>query len=150
MEEQEMVEILLVEDNKRDADLSIRTLNKYQLSNRIKWVKDGEEALDYLLGRDQYRHRDTNYQPRVIFLDLKMPKIGGLEVLKEIREHPQLKQLPIVVLTSSQEEKDIVESYKYNVNSYIVKPVDFAKFADAIKDIGFYWLVLNKQPKSKS
>jgi two-component system response regulator len=143
-----IVEILLVEDNRRDADLTIRTLEKHNLSNQIKWVKDGEEALNYLLGEGEYEHRDSFNLPEVIFLDLKMPKVDGLEVLKTIREHQDLKHLPVVVLTSSQEEKDIVQSYKFNVNSYIVKPVDFKKFGEAIKDIGFYWLVLNKHPNS--
>jgi CheY-like chemotaxis protein len=150
MTDDQIVEILLVEDNKRDADLALRSLKKHHLSNHIKWVEDGAEALDYLLARNDYQERDINHQPKVVFLDLKMPKVGGLEVLKEIRENEATKHLPVVILTSSQEEQDIIESYEYNANSYIVKPVDFKKFAESIRDIGFYWLVLNKQPHAKN
>lgn len=138
------VEILLVEDNKRDADLTMRALKKRNLSNHVEWVKDGEEALEYLFAKGEYQERSIENTPKVILLDLKMPKVGGLEVLKEIRTNPKTKKIPVVVLTSSQEEQDIIQSYEYGVNSYIVKPVDFDKFQDAVADVGFYWLLLNK------
>ncbi len=142
------VEILLCEDNKRDADLTIRALKKRKLSNKVVWVKDGEQALDYLFARGDYSDRSIKDTPKVVLLDLKMPKIDGLEVLKEIRTHQETKNVPVVVLTSSKEEKDIVKSYEYGVNSYIVKPVDFNKFIDSVSEVGFYWLLLNQKPKS--
>lgn len=146
MNKDNIVEVLLVEDNTRDADLTLRSLEKYNLSNRIKWVKDGELALDYLLGRNEYAGRNVHEQPRVVLLDLKMPKMNGIEVLEEIRNSEATKKLPVVILTSSQEEKDIVRSYELGVNSYIVKPVDFNKFKESIREIGYYWLVLNEKP----
>lgn len=139
-----IVEILLVEDNKRDADLTLRALKKRNLNNKIVWVKDGEAALDYLFARNEYEHRSINNKPKVVLLDLKMPKVDGLEVLKEIRTHPVTKTIPVVILTSSKEEQDIVKSYEYGVNSYIVKPVDFTKFLDSVADVGLYWLLLNQ------
>ncbi len=138
------VEILLCEDNERDADLTIRALKKKNLGNEIVWVKDGEEALDYLFGRNQYEDRKVDDTPKVILLDLKMPKVDGMEVLEEVRSHPATKYIPVVVLTSSNEEKDIVKSYELGVNSYIVKPVDFNKFTEAVSDVGYYWMLLNK------
>lgn len=138
------VEILLCEDNKRDADLTIRALKKKNLGNKIVWVKDGEEALDYLFGRNEYEDRAVEDTPKVILLDLKMPKVDGMEVLEEIRSHPATKFIPVVILTSSNEEKDIVKSYELGVNSYIVKPVDFDKFTEAVSDVGYYWMLLNK------
>lgn len=143
----QQVEILLCEDNKRDADLTIRALKKKNIGNKITWVKDGEEALDYLFGRNAYEGRTVENTPRVILLDLKMPKVDGLEVLKEIRSHPSTKFIPVVIMTSSQEEKDIMQSYKLGVNSYIVKPVDFSKFTEAVSNVGFYWMLLNKFTK---
>jgi CheY-like chemotaxis protein len=141
-----MVEILLAEDNKRDADLTMRALQRKNFSNKIVWVQDGEEALDYLFARGNYSHRSVNNKPKVVLLDLKMPKVDGLEVLKEIRRSEKLKDIPVVMLTSSNEEKDIVKSYGYGTNSYIVKPVDFEKFMDAVEDVGYYWILLNKPP----
>lgn len=141
-----MVEILLCEDNKRDADLTLRAFKKRNLSNKIVWVKDGEKALDYLFARGKYNERSPENTPKVILLDLKMPKVGGLEVLKEVRNHPKTKNIPVVMLTSSQEEKDIIRSYEYGVNSYIVKPVEFRKFIESIAEVGFYWLILNEKP----
>lgn len=140
----EKVEILLCEDNKRDADLTIRALKKKNIGNKIIWVKDGEEALDYLFGRNAYKERVVEDTPRVILLDLKMPKVDGMEVLKEVRSHPATKFIPVVIMTSSNEEKDIVKSYQLGVNSYIVKPVDFSKFTEAISEVGYYWMLLNK------
>jgi len=139
----ESVEILLCEDNKRDADLTIRALKRKNLANSLVWVKDGEEALDYLFGRGEYEHRSIDNTPKVVLLDLKMPKVDGLEVLKEIRTHDNTASVPVVMLTSSNEENDIVKSYEYGVNSYIVKPVDFKKFLDSVAEVGFYWLLLN-------
>lgn len=141
------VEILLCEDNKRDADLTIRALNKHNLSNKLVWVKDGEEALNYLYARGEYSDRSVKDTPRVILLDLKMPKVDGMEVLEEVRSNTETKHIPVVVMTSSREEKDIINSYNLGVNSYIVKPVDFNKFMESISDVGFYWLLLNKQPQ---
>lgn len=143
----DQVEILLCEDNKRDADLTLRALKKKNLGNRITWVQNGEEALDFLFGRNEYSERNINENPRVILLDLKMPKVGGLEVLKQIRNNKNTQSIPVVVLTSSEEEMDIVQSYELGVNSYIVKPVDFLKFTEAISEVGFYWMLLNKVKK---
>jgi CheY-like chemotaxis protein len=140
------VEILLVEDNPDDVELTLHTLKHNHLSNHIKVVRDGEEALDFLFGRGAYSARDPELQPRVILLDLKMPKVNGLEVLREIRADRRTKDLPVVVLTSSKEEPDIRESYQLGVNSYIVKPVDFDKFTEAIRILGLYWLLLNQPP----
>lgn len=141
---EETVEILLVEDNKRDADLTLRALKKRNLSNKVIWVKDGEEALEYLFAKGRYEKRSIKDKPKVVLLDLKMPKVDGLEVLKEIRTNEVTKKIPVVILTSSNEDRDIVQSYEYGVNSYIVKPVDFNKFLDAVADVGLYWLLLNK------
>lgn len=143
---EEKVEILLCEDNRRDADLTIRALKKQKLANKVVWVKDGEEALNYLYAKGEYADRSIKDTPRVILLDLKMPKVNGMEVLEEVRAHPETQHIPVVVMTSSQEEKDIVKSYSLGVNSYIVKPVDFQKFMESVSDVGFYWLLLNKQP----
>jgi CheY-like chemotaxis protein len=140
------VQILLVEDNPNDAELALRALKKHNLANHVVVVTDGEEALNFVFGRDKYAHRNIEKGPRVILLDLKLPKVDGLEVLKSIKGDPRTKIIPIIVLTSSKEEKDIVESYKLGVNSYILKPVDFDKFVDAVKDIGYYWLLLNQSP----
>lgn len=140
------VEILLCEDNKRDADLTIRALKRRNLANNVVWVKNGKEALDYLFARGKYEKRSAQDKPRVILLDLKMPKVDGMEVLEKVRSHPETRHTPVVMLTSSQEEKDIIKSYDLGVNSYIVKPVDFDKFMKSVSDVGFYWLLLNKPP----
>jgi CheY-like chemotaxis protein len=140
------VEVLLVEDNDDDANLAIRGLKKQNLANKLHRVEDGEEALDFIFGKGKYDGRPVNNTPRVILLDLKMPKVDGLEVLRAVRSDDRTKHIPVVVMTSSKEEKDITESYNMGVNSYIVKPVDFRKFAESIKDIGFYWLILNQLP----
>lgn len=137
-------ELLLVEDNKRDADLTIRALKKREICKNVVWVKDGVEALDYLFGRGQYSARSIRNQPKVMLLDLKMPKVDGLKVLKEVRSREETKHLPVVILTSSSEEKDIFQSYANGVNSYIVKPVDFDHFLDTVSHVGSYWLKLNK------
>lgn len=142
------VEILLVEDNPQDAEMTIRALKKNNLANNLVHVIDGEEALDFIFAKGKYSDRKNGSKPRVILLDLKLPKVGGLEVLKEMKNDPILKTIPVVVLTSSKEENDMIESYKLGVNSYIVKPVDFDKFVNCIKDLGMYWLVVNQFPKS--
>jgi len=140
------IEILIVEDNASDAELAMRTLKKSNLSNKILWLKDGEEAMDYLKGEGSYKGRNTKSKPKVIFLDLKMPKMDGHEVVKEIRTTQSIKEIPIVMMTSSQEQKDRLAAYNNGVNSYIVKPMDFGDFSQAISDIGYYWLALNKPP----
>jgi CheY-like chemotaxis protein len=140
------IEILLVEDNPNDAEMTIRGLNKYNLANNVTHVSDGEEALDFIYARAKYKGRNIEIKPRMILLDIKLPKINGLEVLKIIKNDPETKMIPVVVLTTSTEESDMIESYKYGVNSYIVKPVDFEKFAESIRNIGFYWILLNKLP----
>jgi two-component system, response regulator len=131
------IEILLVEDNMDDAGLTIRSLKKRNLANRLLHLRDGEEALDYLFSVN-------NPMPKLILLDLKMPKINGIDVLRRIKADEEKRVIPVVMMTSSSEEKDIVESYKLGVNAYIVKPVDFEKFANTVADIGFFWLVLNQ------
>ena len=140
------VEILLVEDNPNDAELALRALRKNKLANKIVVVTDGEEALDFIFATGKFSNRVDEKEPRVILLDLKLPKVSGLEVLEKIKSDPVKRTIPVVVLTSSKEEKDIVESYRLGVNSYIVKPVDFEKFVDAVKDLGLYWLLLNQTP----
>ena len=140
------IDILLVEDNPNDAELTTRGLNKHKLANKIYHVEDGAEALDFVFARGAYSDRSVNDIPKVILLDLKLPKISGLEVLREIKSDERTKRIPVVILTSSREEKDIVESYNLGVNSYIVKPVDFDKFAASVSELGLYWLLLNEPP----
>jgi two-component system response regulator len=140
------VEILLVEDNPNDVELTLHAFKRHNLSNRIEVARDGAEALDFLFCTGPFAGRDHANGPKVVLLDLKLPKVDGLEVLRRIKSSPQTKTLPVVVLTSSREERDIVESYKLGVNSYIQKPVDFEKFTEAARTIGFYWLLLNQPP----
>jgi len=138
--------ILLVEDNPDDEALTIRALKKSNVLNEVIVAHDGVEALDFLFATETYEGRDKNNLPEVILLDLKLPKLDGLEVLKHIRENELTKVLPVVILTSSKEEKDVLNSYKLGVNSYIRKPVNFKQFAEAVKQLGLYWLVLNEPP----
>jgi len=138
------VEVLLVEDNDDEAELATRELKRHNLANDLLRVNDGEEALEFIFGTGRYEGRDINIPPKVILLDLKMPKVSGIEVLEKVRKDQRTRKIPVVVLTSSNEEKDIVDAYELGVNSYIVKPIDFQKFSNSIKDIGYYWLVLNK------
>ena len=140
------LEILLVEDNPHDAELAIRALKKRNLANNLVHVSDGQSALDFLFGTGTYEGRDDNHQPKVVLLDLKLPRVDGIGVLRQIRADERTKLLPVVVLTSSREERDIVESYKLGANSYIVKPVEFENFSEAISNLGLYWLVLNEAP----
>lgn len=141
----EHVEILLAEDNPADAELTMRALRKRNLANNLVWVKDGAEVLDFVFHKGAYEGR-ANGKPKLILLDLKMPKVDGIEVLAQLKANPDTKQIPVVMLTSSQEESDIVESYRLGVNSYIVKPVDFDKFFDMVSQVGLYWSLMNKVP----
>ena len=138
--------ILLVEDNPSDIDLTKRAFAKGHIANDLVVVEDGQDALDYIFCNGKYSTRDKNQFPAVVLLDLKLPKIDGLEVLRRIREAELIKRIPVVILTSSQEEQDIAVSYDIGVNSYIRKPVDFNQFAEAIKHLGLYWLVINEPP----
>jgi two-component system response regulator len=140
-------EILLVEDNPTDLELALRIFKKHRIANRIEVARDGEEALDFLFGEGAHAGPGTIQIPKVILLDLKLPKIGGMDVLRRIKGDPRTRTIPIVVLTSSREEKDLLESYQLGVNSYIVKPVDFNQFNDCLRDIGMYWLLSNAPPK---
>jgi CheY-like chemotaxis protein len=141
------VEVLLVEDNPRDAEMALRTLRKRNLANSIVHVKDGEEALDWLFGIGAYAGRDPSNRPKVVLLDLKLPKVDGLEVLRAIRGDERTQLIPVVVMTSSGEERDVIESYKLGVNSYVVKPMDFEGFSAAVAELGHYWLLVNQEPK---
>lgn len=140
------VEIVLIEDNPHDVELALRALKKNGLANKVKLLQDGAEALDFLFSTGAFANLSYNSRPKVILLDLKLPKVDGLEVLRRIKADERTRSIPVVVLTSSQEEQDIVESYRLGVNSYIVKPVDFDKFAQSVADMGLYWLLLNKVP----
>jgi CheY-like chemotaxis protein len=142
----EPVEILLVEDNPNDLELTLHALKHNHLGNHVQVARDGAEALDFIFGRGAFSGRDPNHAPRVILLDLKMPKVDGLEVLRQLRADERTRNVPVVVLTSSKEEPDIRASYSLGVNSYIVKPVDFEKFNEAIRVLGLYWLLLNQSP----
>jgi CheY-like chemotaxis protein len=140
------VEILLVEDNPSDLEVSLRALKEHKLCNRIEVARDGEEALDFIFCRGAYASRRPDELPRVVLLDLKLPLIDGMEVLRQIRADARTRTVPVVVLTSSSEDRDVVESYALGVNSYITKPVDFDQFRDAMHTIGMYWLMLNRPP----
>ena len=140
------IEILLVEDNLNDAELTIRALTKHKIANHIIHLKDGAEAIDFLFGTGNYEGRDTDNKPKVILLDLKMPKVNGIEVLERIKADANTKTIPVVVLTSSKEHPDIEKCYRLGVNSYIVKPVEFQNFSKAVTELGLYWLLLNHPP----
>jgi CheY-like chemotaxis protein len=137
--------ILLVEDDPRDVELTLTALDDYKLANEVVVARDGQEALDFLYCRGQFLDR-PNDNPAVMLLDLKLPKVDGLEVLKQIKSDEQLKMIPVVVLTSSHEEEDMMRSYKFGVNAYVVKPVDFHEFVNAIKELGVFWAVINEPP----
>jgi two-component system response regulator len=147
MEQYDAVEILLVEDNPNDVELTVQALKENKLSNRIHVVEDGAEALDFIFAKGAYAQRDMKALPKVVLLDLKLPKVSGLELLRAIKSDERTKRVPVVVLTSSQEERDIVESYHLGANSYITKPVEFENFVKAITELGLYWLVLNTPPR---
>lgn len=142
-----IVEILLVEDNPNDVELTLRALKKANISNQIHVVRDGEEATEFIFCEGKFTNRRIEDMPSVILLDLKLPKIDGLDILKRVKSDPRTKSIPVIVLTSSREQKDILESYNLGTNSYIVKPVNFEQFAAAVQQLGLYWLVLNQPPK---
>jgi len=146
MNNSQIVDILLVEDNAQDAELTIRALKKRNLANHLVVVEDGAEALDFIFAREKYAYRDTSQSPRVILLDLKLPKVSGLEVLHTLKGNPQTNNIPIVVVTSSAEDPDIKTAYELGANSYVVKPVDFNQFSEAMSNLGLYWLLLNQPP----
>jgi len=145
MEQYEQVEILLAEDNAHDAELTMRALKKGGLANKVLWVKDGQEALDYLFREGDYASR-VETVPRLVLLDLKMPKVDGIEVLKVVKGDERTRRIPVVIMTSSQEESDVAKSYDFGVNSYVVKPVDFNALADVAHQAGYYWLAINRTP----
>jgi two-component system, response regulator len=138
------IELLLVEDDPNDVELTLRALRKHHLANKIHVARDGEEALDFLFCRGPHVNRTCNGLPKVVLLDLKLPKVNGLEVLKQMKEDPHTRLVPVVVMTSSREQRDMVEGYRLGVNSYIQKPIDFAQFQSTIEELGYYWLVVNQ------
>jgi len=141
------VEVLLVEDNIADAELTIRELRKHNMANHLVHVKNGEEALEFIFAKGRYAStREVQYTPKMVFLDIQMPKVNGIEVLQQIKDDPRTRSLPVVIPTSSKENPDIQRCYDLGANSYIVKPVNFESFAQAIKNLGFYWLLLNQPP----
>jgi two-component system response regulator len=140
------VEILLVEDNPNDVRLTLHALKKNNLANNIHVVRDGVEALEFIFCTDRYAHRKIEQGPKLVLLDLKLPLVDGMEVLRRVKADPRTRRMPVVVLTSSKEDRDVVESYQLGVNSYIVKPVEFGQFTDAIRQLGLYWLLLNQPP----
>ncbi len=139
--------ILLAEDNPNDVELTIHSLKRHKLANRIEVVRDGAEALDFIFRTGVYAHRSRERDPRVILLDLKLPKVDGFGVLRRVKSDPRTRVIPVAVLTSSREERDIVESYQLGANSYIAKPVDFDQFAEAARQLGLYWLLFNQPPR---
>ena len=146
MESPDAVEILLVEDNSSDALLTTHALEKCKLANRIHIARDGEEALDFLFCRGDFAERNPNAIPQLVLLDLKLPKVDGVEVLRQLKADPRTRSIPVVVLTTSKEERDLMQTYQLGVNSYIQKPVNFAEFQNAVRQLGMYWLLLNSSP----
>jgi len=144
--ESKPVEILLVEDDPSDIKLTLKALQKYSLANKVTVLKDGEEALEFLFSEGRYEGRDNKNMPKVIFLDLKLPFVDGIEVLRRIKSDENTRRIPVVVVTSSRENRDIEECYKLGVNSYIVKPIDFEKFLESVSNLGLYWVLMNESP----
>jgi CheY-like chemotaxis protein len=140
------VEILLVEDNPTDAELCIRSLKQHKLANKLVWVKDGAEALDFIFASGAYADREIANGPKVILLDLRLPKVDGMEILRRLKTDDRTRTIPVVVLTSSKQDRDVMESYRLGVNSYISKPVEFEEFAKVVAELGMYWLLVNRQP----
>lgn len=140
------VEILLVEDNMSDAELIVRALRKVNLANHVVHVKDGEEALEFIFATGAYSSRERKHMPKVILLDIKMPKVDGIEVLRQVKSSDEMKRIPVVIMTSSKEEQDIIRSYELGVNSFVVKPVEFNDFARAVSELGLYWILINQPP----
>lgn len=147
MSEVHQVEILLVEDNPADAEMTLRALRRNNLANKVHWVKDGEQALEYMFRSGAYAGRDPVAAPKLVMLDIKMPKVDGIEVLRRIKANEETRSVPVVVMTSSNEERDVMESYRLGVNSYIVKPVQFEAFLETVAKIGLYWVITNRVPK---
>jgi two-component system response regulator len=141
-----IVDILLVEDRPEDAELAMIGLRKYNLVNKIDWVKDGEEALEYIFAQGRYSSRNPDHKPRLILLDIHMPKVDGIEVLRKLRSDDKVKHIPVIVLTTSKEEQDILNAYNLHVNAYMLKPVDFEGFTEAMKTMGMFWMLLNQRP----
>ncbi|MBI3526339.1 MAG: response regulator [Betaproteobacteria bacterium] len=141
------VEILLAEDNPRDAEMTMRALRKINFINKVHWVKDGEEAMSYLLRTGEYADRAASDAPKLVLLDIKMPRMDGIEVLRRIKSDKLLQGIPVVVMTSSNEERDVFERYRLGVNSYIVKPVEFASFVETVAKVGLYWILTNRAPQ---
>jgi CheY-like chemotaxis protein len=144
------IEILLVEDNANDVELTLRALAKHNLANKIHVVRDGEEAMDFLFCQGAFSGRTFDDKPKVVLLDLKLPKVDGLEVLRAVKSDPRTKAVPVVVMTSSRQQRDMVESYQLGVNSYIQKPINFGEFQEVIRQLGFYWLAVNQPPPSEA
>ncbi|GAB3736722.1 response regulator [Luteimonas pelagia] len=141
----QQVEVLLVEDSRPDAEMTLRTLKKKGIANNVEWVRDGVEALEYLFREGQYADRVDGH-PKLVLLDLKMPRMDGLQVLERMKADPRTRAIPVVMMTSSREEGDLVESYQRGVNSFVVKPVDFAEFAETVAQVGMYWMIANESP----
>ncbi len=146
MNDDMLVEILLVEDNPNDLELTLHALKRYNLGNHVEVARDGAEALDFLFCTGAYTGRNPRNGPKLILLDLKLPKVDGLQVLQRIKDDENMRKIPVVVMTSSREERDIVDSYRLGVNSYVTKPVDFSQFVEAVRQVGMYWVVLNQPP----
>jgi CheY-like chemotaxis protein len=144
------IEILLVEDNANDVELTLHALARHNLANHIRVLRDGEEAMDFLFCRGQFSERSFDNAPKVVLLDLKLPKIDGLEILRALKSDPRTRALPVVVMTSSRQQRDMVESYQLGVNSYIQKPINFAEFQEVIRQLGFYWLAVNQPPPAEA
>ena len=150
MHDPQDTEILLVEDNADDAELTLRALKKHNLANKVYHVKDGAEALEFLFGTGTYASRGAGFVPKVVLLDLKLPKVDGMEVLRRIKGDERTRDIPVVILTSSREERDIIEGYKLGVNSYVQKPVQFDRFVEAVAQLGLYWMVLNQSRRHEA
>jgi two-component system response regulator len=144
--ETDVIEILLVEDNPSDAELTLHALRKHKVANQIQHVRDGEEALDFLFCRGSFSGRQFDNAPHLVLLDLKLPKVDGLQVLQAVKSDLRTKAIPVIVLTSSKEERDMVNTYQFGVNSYIQKPVNFGEFQDVVRQLGLYWLLMNSKP----
>jgi CheY-like chemotaxis protein len=143
------IDILLVEDNPTDAELCMRALKRHNLANNLVWVKDGAEALDFIFATGAFATRSVTRPPKVVLLDLRLPKVDGMEVLRKVKEDPRTRSIPVVVLTSSREDRDVVESYQLGVNSYISKPVEFDAFVKTVSELGLYWLLVNCPPVTR-
>ncbi len=147
MENFQQIEILLVEDNPHDAEMTLRSLRKHNFANSVHWVKDGADALEFMFREGAYVHRDPNETVKLVLLDLKMPKVDGIEVLRRLKADERTRGTPVVIMTSSNEERDVVESYRLGVNSYVVKPVQFESFLEAVARLGLYWMLTNRVPR---